>query len=168
MANKYGFIFFKRKKELAGDKISIKDVFIDMTKKIKFKKNTFIWLFYIPLVYKNNIDFKRSKKLVEKKNLKSICSFKNADTHPMTCWYFNKNKPFQFIQNNLYRRQDYPQAYSHHHYICGLKLKFSKKLNNELIFKNTYPILLDNKTAKKLIEVDTHSEYKKLKKMQRK
>ena len=139
-----------------------------MTNKIKFKKNTFIWLFYIPLVYKKNIDFKRSLKLVEKKNLKSICSFRDVETHPMTCWYLNKNKPFQFIKNNLYRRQDYPKAYSHHHYICGFNIEILKKLNNELIFDNTYPILLDNQTTKKLIEVDTYGDFKKFKKMQRK
>ena len=45
---------------------------------------------YIPLVYKKNIDFKRSLKLVEKKNLKSICSFRDVETHPMTCCYLFK------------------------------------------------------------------------------
>lgn len=168
MANKYDFIFFKRKKELAGDRTSIKDVFLDMISKIKFKKNTFIWLFYIPLVYKNKIDFEKSIKLVEKKKLKSVCAFKKSETHPMTCWYIKKNKPFQFIKNDLFRRQDYSEAYSHHHYICGFNIKTLKKLNNELIFKNTYPILLDNLTAKKLIEVDTYDVFKRFKKMIRK
>ena len=69
-AKKYGFNFYKREKKFALDKTCIKDVFLDMTKKIKFKQNTFIWLFYIPLVYKKKIDFKKSIKIVEKKKLK--------------------------------------------------------------------------------------------------
>ena len=42
-------------------------------------------------------DFKKSIELVEKKKLKSICGFKEVDTHPLNTWYLKKNKPFQFV-----------------------------------------------------------------------
>ena len=168
MANKYGFNFFNRKKKFARDNSCIKDVFIDMDNELKFDSKTFIWLFYIPLVYKDNMDFKRSIKIVEKKKLKSICSFIKAETHPMSCWFIRKKKPFQFIKNNLCRRQDFIRAYSHHHYICGFNIKFLKKLNNELIFNDTFPILLNNSTSKKLIEIDTPEELKRFKQMDKK
>ena len=48
------------------------------------------------------------------------------------------------------------------------KIKYLKKLNNELIFKNTFPILLDDKTSRKLIEIDTPEQLKKFKKINRK
>jgi hypothetical protein len=86
----------------------------------------------------------------------------------MSCWYIKKNKPFQFIKNDLCRRQDFPLAYSHHHYISGFNVKSLNKLNNELIYKDTYPVLLNSKTSKKLIEVDTPEELKKFKKMNKK
>ena len=86
----------------------------------------------------------------------------------MSCWYIKKNKPTQFIKNNLCRRQDFTKAYSHHHYICGFNAKFLKKLNNELIFKDTYPVLLNRNTSEKLIEVDTPEELKKFKKINQK
>lgn len=168
LAKKYGFNFFKRQKNLATDKSCIKEVFVDMNNKLKFKSNTFIWLFYIPLVYKNISDFKKSIKLVEEKRLNSICAFKKTDTHPMSCWYIKKNKPFQFIKNDLCRRQDFPLAYSHHHYICGFNVKSLNKLNNELIFKDTYPVLLNRNTSKKLIEVDTPKELTRFKKISKK
>ena len=168
LAKKYSFNFFKREKKLATDKASIKSVFTDMKIKLKFPEKTFIWLFYIPIAYKNIIDFKKSIRIVEKKKLKSICAFKKVETHPMSCWYLKKNRPLQYIQNNLYRRQDFPEAYSHHHYICGFNLKYLKKLNNELIFRNTFPIILNDKTSKKLIEIDTLEQLKKFKKINRK
>ena len=62
------------------DKTCIKSVFIDMNINLKFSKKTFIWLFYIPIVYKNIGDFKKSIKIVEKKKLKSICAFKKVET----------------------------------------------------------------------------------------
>ena len=83
----------------------------------------------------------------------------------MSCWYIKKNKPSQFIKNDFCRRQDFPKAYSHHHYICGFDVKYLKKLNNELIFKNTFPILLDDKTSRKLIEIDTPEQLKNLKRL---
>lgn len=168
LAKKYGFNFYKRQTKLALDNTCIKQVFIDMNNKLKFHRNTFIWLFYIPLVYKNYNDFKKAIKIVEKKKLKSICSFKEEEIHPMSCWYFKKNKPYQFIKNDLCRRQDFVKAYSHHHYICGFSVKSIKKLNNELIFKDTYPVLLNRNTSKKLIEVDTPKELKKFKKISKK
>tara|TARA_B100001057_G_scaffold499219_2_gene609049 strand:- start:3178 stop:3849 length:672 start_codon:yes stop_codon:yes gene_type:complete len=168
LAKKYGFNFFKRKKKLAMDKTCIKSVFTDMNNKLKFSNKTFIWLFYIPIVYKNINDFKNSLKIVEKKKLKSICAFKKAETHPMSCWYIKKNRPSQFIKNDFCRRQDFPKAFSHHHYICGFDVKYLKKLNNELIFQNTFPILLNNKTSKKLIEIDTYEELKRFKEMNKK
>ena len=168
LARKYNFNFYKRKKKLASDTSCIKEVFMDMNDKLKFYSKIFIWLFYIPLVYKNNSDFKKSIKIVEQKKLKSICSFIEAETHPMSCWYIKKNKPTQFIKNNLCRRQDFTKAYSHHHYICGFNAKFLNELNNELIFRETYPILLNRNTSENLIEVDTPEELKKFKKMNQK
>ena len=164
LAKKYNFDFFKRNKKLAKDNTCIKEVFVDMNDKLKFSSQTFIWLFYIPLVYRNVSDFAKAYKLVESKKLKSICSFVKAKTHPMTCWYMKKNRPFQFVENDLCRRQDFPEAFSHHHYICGFNIKYLNKLNNELIFKNTFPIFLNNDTSRKLIEVDTYEELKKFKK----
>lgn len=161
LAKKYDFNFYKRKKQLAKDDTCIKEVFIDMNKKLKFAKKTFIWLFYIPLVYKNINDFRKSIKLVEKKKLKSVCAFIKAKTNPMSCWFIKKNKPIQFISNNLCRRQDFPLAYEHHHYICGFDVKYLGLLNSELIFKNTFPIIINNNTSSKLIEVDTPKMYKK-------
>lgn len=161
LAKKYGFNFFKRQKKLAKDNTCIKEVLIDMNNKLKFSNKTFIWLFYIPIVYKNITDFKKSIKLVEAKKLKSVCAFIKAKTNPMSCWYIKKKKPIQFIKNDLCRRQDFPLAFEHYHYICGFNVKYLNKLNNELIFKDTFPIILDIDTSKKLIEVDTPEDLKK-------
>ena len=163
LAKKNNFDFFRRQKKYAKDTTCIKEVFIDMNNKLKFSNKTFIWLFYIPLVYKNIKDFKLALKLVEEKKLKSICAFERVKTHPMNCWYIKKNQPIQFINNDLCRRQDYPEAFSHHHYICGFDIKYLNKLNNELIYKNTFPYLLNYSTSKKLIEIDTYEELKKFK-----
>lgn len=165
LAKKYDFNFFRRQKKYAKDTTCIKEVFVDMNNRLKFSSKTFIWLFYIPLVYKNINDFKKSIKLVESKKLKSVCAFVKVETNPMTCWYIKNNKPIQFIKNNLCRRQDFPMAFEHHHYICGFNVKYLNKLNNELIFKNTFPIMLNDDTSRRLIEIDTPEDLKKYSKI---
>ena len=86
--NKYHFI--KRSKKLSGPKISIKKVIDDFVKKKKIKKNYIIWLIYIPLMPKSKKLYDSSKKLIEKKNIKSICGFTKVETHPYLTWYKKK------------------------------------------------------------------------------
>ena len=59
---------------MSGSDISIKLVFKDLIDKLNFKENYILWLFYLPIVYKNLIDFQNAKK-IEKNSVKSLCSF---------------------------------------------------------------------------------------------
>ena len=141
--NKYQFI--KRSKKLSGPKISIKKVMDDFVKKKKIKKNYVIWLIYIPLMFKSKKLYEISKKLIEKKNINSICGFTKVETHPYLTWYKKNNKLYKFCKNNVFRRQDLPSAMTHNHVVCAFKCKELKYLDEELINANTKPILIKNK-----------------------
>tara|TARA_B100000963_G_C22631871_1_gene675357 strand:+ start:2136 stop:2750 length:615 start_codon:yes stop_codon:yes gene_type:complete len=138
--NKYHFV--KRSKKLSGSKISIKKVIDDFVKKKKIKKNYIIWLIYIPLLPKSKKLYDSSKKLIEKKNIKSICGFTKVETHPYLTWYKKNNKLYKFCKNNVFRRQDLPLALSHNHIICAFRCSEIKYLDEELININTKPILI--------------------------
>ena len=141
--NKYHFI--KRSKKLSGPKISIKKVIDDFVKKKKIKKNYIIWLIYIPLLPKSKKLYDSSKKLIEKKNIKSICGFTKVETHPYLTWYKKNNKLYKFCKNNVFRRQDLPLALSHNHIICAFRCSEIKYLDEELININTKPILIKDR-----------------------
>ena len=141
--NKYHFI--KRSKKLSGPKISIKKVIDDFVKKKKIKKNYIIWLIYIPLLPKSKKLYDSSKKLIEKKNIKSICGFTKVETHPYLTWYKKNNKLYKFCKNNVFRRQDLPLALSHNHIICAFRCSEIKYLDEELININTKPILIKSR-----------------------
>ena len=158
----YNFKFHKRSATFSGNKISIKQTLKNFVHEKKISKNSTIWLFYIPILYKNFFDFKKAKKISERKSFKSLCSFINVDHSPYSCWYKKGSKMFQFIKNDYYRRQDLPRTYSHHHYLCAFKTKYLNLLNSELIYKNTIPIILSKVTSSKLIEIDTKKDFKKL------
>ena len=72
-----------------------------------------------------------------------------------------KKKIFQYIKNDIYRRQDLPNAWMHYHYICCFKSKEIKKLNNELLNSKTYPFFLSNEYSNNLIEIDSPEDLEK-------
>lgn len=142
--------FYKRNKGLSGSKVPIKRVFTDIIKNFNFNSKTILWLIYIPLIPKKKIHYLLAKKQIEKKKVKSLCGFENVKTHPFLTWGFKNKKIFQFVQNNVFRRQDLPKAYSHNHIVCCFKINEIKNLNNELLNVNTYPLII----KEKITEID--------------
>ena len=161
---KFNFNLHFRKNRFSGDKISIKRTLQNFIKEKKINKNFFIWLFYLPILYKNKKDFIFAMNIIKKKKINSICSFVKSKSHPFHSWRIKKNnKISQFIKNDIFRRQDLPKSYNHYHYICAFKVKEITKLNSELINKHTFPLILNNKTQSKLIEIDTNDDLKRYK-----
>ena len=77
--------------------------------------------------------------------------------------YSNESKLERFIPNDVYRRQDLPDAWMHYHYLCVFKAEVVNQLNSELIHEDTYPLFLDQHTSNNLIEIDTPEDYQKWK-----
>tara|TARA_Y100000768_G_scaffold63599_1_gene43732 strand:- start:35619 stop:36320 length:702 start_codon:yes stop_codon:yes gene_type:complete len=154
---------YRRSESLSGPDISIKSVMEDLVKSLKIQDNVIIWLFYLPIPYKNYSDFDHAKHLIETLQFKSLCSFVPAKSHPFNTWkYDQKNKKInQFIKNDIYRRQDLPLAWMHHHYLCCFRVKELKNLNNELLNSKTYPIFLSKKHSENLVEIDTYEDLEK-------
>ena len=122
---------------------------------------------FLPLLYKNKNDFDECKKIIEQKNIYSLCTFIKVKSHPFNCWkYDEKNKELsKYINNDVFRRQDLPPAWEHYHYVCCFKAGEIKKLNSELINSKTYPVFLDKDLTEKLVEIDTPEDYEKWKKL---
>jgi len=166
-AEKHRYLAHNRSGLLSGPDVSIKSVIENVIIEMQLNPDDYIWLFYLPILYKDKNDFNKCKLLIESENIKSLCSFVGAETHPYNCWKFNQknNQIEQFISNDVFRRQDLPDAWMLHHYLCFFQVKYFDNLNSELVSKDTYPFFIDNNKAKKLIEIDTLDDYKKWKKL---
>ena len=128
----------------------------EVIQKKNFNKSTVVWLIYLTLPIKKMKDFKYAHKLTKKKNFLSLISFRKVLTHPFDCWIINK-KLKKFVKNDVFRRQDKPKMYEHHHYLCAFKVNELKKLNSELINQNTTPIIM--KEGNNFLEIDTKQDY---------
>ena len=166
-ASKRSYTIHQRSQKLSDSTTSIKDVMKNVIKEMKVEPETYVWLFYLPILYKKKIDFDNLKSKIVDHKLTSVCSFVLAETHPFNCWMYNKKdlKLKQYIPNDLYRRQDLPEAWMHYHYLCAFKAGEIDLLNSELVSENTYPIFLDEKTTDLLVEIDTPKDYEKWKKL---
>lgn len=165
-AKKRKYTVYKRSKSLSGSNISIKSVFKDLISSLNIQDDVILWLFYLPILYKNYSDFEDARTIIEKSEIGSLCTFVPVKTHPFNTWYCDQKneKILQYIKNDIYRRQDLPPAWMHYHYLCCFKVKELKHLNNELLNSETYPVFLSDDCAKNLIEIDVPDDFEKWKK----
>ena len=155
-----------RKSELSGSSISIKSVLENVIAEMNVDPETYIWLFYLPILYKNESDFINTMSKITKYKIKSLCSFIPAMSHPLNCWMYSNDIGLeQYIENDVFRRQDLPKAWMHHHYLCAFKAGCIDDLNSELINASTFPVFLDRGVADNLVEVDTPEDYKEWKRI---
>lgn len=151
----------ERSKKNSLDKASIKSVMVEVIKKKNLNSDDVIWLLYIPIIGRKEKHYKIGKKLIEKKGVSSICSFTPVKTHPYNAWIYKKQKIIRLIKNDVYRRQDLPKMWSHHHLICAFKVGIIKQLNSELIYSHTIPIFFDQE-KEKIFEIDSPLDLKYL------
>lgn len=159
-AQSRGYELHPRTAELANDTASVKSVFNAVAQDLALSPNDILWIFALPVLYKNPIDFHQAKQIIEQESCKSLCGFIPAKTHPLYCWSFDENKKLleQYIPNDVYRRQDLPPAFSPHNYLQCMKVEELEYLNSEMINRNTFPYFIDAETANSIIEVDTPDE----------
>ena len=91
-AKKRNYSTYKRSEELSCSNISIKYVFQDLIKSLKIKDDVILWLFYLPILYKNYSDFEKAKGIIEKPEIKSLCTFVPVKTHPFNTWKYDLKK----------------------------------------------------------------------------
>lgn len=165
MSEERGYSVVERPGDLAGPDVSIKAVFEHLATVSGFNEETVLWLFYIPVLYKNRLDFDKAKKEIERSDVLSLCTFVPAKTHPYSCWTFDQGsrRLAQYVPNSVFRRQDMPAAWMHYHYVCCFKISELPQLNCELINERTSPLFLDPGQAERLVEIDTPEDLERIK-----
>lgn len=154
-----------RPESLAGSAVSIKSVFEDLIHSLEIPGNVVLWLFYIPVLFKRHSDFSEAKLIIEQCDVKSLCTFTPAKTHPYNTWlHDSETKTMEkYIDNDFFRRQDMPPAWMHYHYVCCFKADELPYLNSELLNKKTHPLFLSDNDADNLIEIDTPEDLERWK-----
>ncbi len=163
LARAEGFEAHHRAAELANDDASIKQVFEDIIANGLVEPTDYLWLIFIPLVYKNVEDFLMAKSILDKNTPASLCSFIPAQSHPLYCWRLDENsgRMERYIDHDLYRRQDLPDAWEEYPYLCAIRADAVEGANSCMIRNDTYPVTLDQHLAGQMVDVDEVKDFKK-------
>lgn len=163
-ATKRGYEIHERPDELAGSAVSIHSVFEHVIPTMDVQVDDIVWLFYLPVLYKDIRHFEKGKALIESGSCDSLCTFVPAKTHPFNCWKVDDNgKVAQYVDNDCFRRQDLPEAWVHYHYVYCFRAGVIDTLNSEMISPDTHPYFLDEATRDNLIEIDEPEDYERWK-----
>ena len=163
-----GYVTHHRSEALSGPAVSIKAVFSNVISDLDMAGSDRLWLFFLPVLYKNLSDFQAAKAIVDTENPESLCTFIPVKTHPYDCWSCDAQtgQLSQYIPNTVYRRQDKPPAWEHYHYVYNCLASSVPSLNDELLNADTRPIFYDQEKSAKLVEVDTPEDFKRWQQIQ--
>ena len=168
-AENNAFSVHHRPPELAGPDVSIHQVFAQLIPDMAVSADDILWLFYLPVLYKDIVHFATAREVIEAEGHDSLCTFVPAESHPYACWRHDEQQGrlSQYIENDCYRRQDLPPAWTHYHYVYCFRAGAINRLNSEMINGDTYPLFLDETVRDTLIEIDTPEQFERWKKMGR-
>ena len=165
-AQTWEFESVRRPHIFAKSDSSIRSTFEHLFSVHNFSPDDILWLFYLPIVYKDPKDFEAARLLIEYENCNTVIGMQPASCHPFSCWEIDHNGTMrQFIKNDVYRRQDLSEAWTYHHYICSFRFRVFNSLNSELIGPETHPFQLPEKTLSNLIEIDTPADLERWNKL---
>jgi len=159
-ARERGFLVLGREEELSQDKTKMGHVIQDVVRKYNIGPDENIITLYLTYPQRT---FEQTRQIynfyLEKSAVSLLCK-KDVESHPYKCFYEEENfKASKVIENDLYRRQDYPKCFEACHYVVINKVSVLASLDNNLYCPDTvfYPL------EKKIFDVDYLSDFKNFK-----
>ena len=139
----YNFNIIKRPAKLSSDTTSLHSVISHALSEMEAKTDELILVLYLTYPERTWKDVLGALDFFFEyygKNIStSMLCRKETKTHPYLCLTEYGEEVFgrQFIQHDLYRRQDYPKCFELSHYICLFRADTLFKLNNNLYNNDT-------------------------------
>jgi CMP-N-acetylneuraminic acid synthetase len=145
-----------RDPELAQDESSVKDVLLDVKRKMNLYDDDDLVLLYLTYPERTYRNIRSALQFYRKHDAKSLLCKKPAKTHPYLCLEEKKgHKGKQVVDHNLYRRQDYPDVFELSHFVAIQSVGELENLNDNLYNEDTvfFPI-------QDVVDVDYPSDLK--------
>lgn len=147
----------KREEDLAQDTTSTKSVLQNVVDICKINDQEIILMLYLTYPERTWEDVKSAILFFSSNNADSLLCKKKVEAHPFLMLYeLEDNKGKQLVNHNLFRRQDYPKCFELSHFICIIKTKEIKNLNENLYNDNTIYFPINN-----VIDVDYQKDLEK-------
>lgn len=150
----YRFKAIARPDFLSTDNASMKGVILHAICEIDMKPEDIIVVLYLTYPQRTSEEIQKHLEVFQgdnHSNQSQLCR-KEVKESP---YLMIDESGYPIIENNLYRRQDYPRVFKRSHYICILKAKYIFQLNENLYNEATGYMWIDN-----VIDIDTPEDLK--------
>ena len=132
-AYKRGFLVLDREEPLSQDKTKMGLVIQDVVEKYKIGSDQNTITLYLTYPQRTFEQVRQVYDFYLENSAVSLLCKKDVETHPYKCFYEKKNfKASKVIENDLYRRQDYPKCFEACHYVVINKASVLASLDNNL------------------------------------
>jgi CMP-N,N'-diacetyllegionaminic acid synthase len=151
----------QRPDELAGPTAPIRPALMDVVTHFALDRHAYLWLFYLSFPWHKLEHFLRAKHMIEASSAGSMMLFLPAKTHPYYCWGQDPKtgRMFKFVDTDIVSRQQFPPAYSNHHYISVTKVSALADLNDNLIGPTTEPFFLDPAESEQIVDLNELADF---------
>lgn len=133
----------KRDPLLAQNDTSIRDVMEDVITRLHLDDDDDVVMLYLTYPGRTWGDILKIQSFFEFGSCRSLLCSQPVLTHPYLCMMRDGDyKGVQFVEHDLYRRQDYPECFEISHYVCIFKVGELSSLNKNMYNRDTafYPI----------------------------
>ena len=155
IAEKNNIASHNRSEKNSSDKASMKETLAEIISDCNIDESDFIVCLYPTYPQRTIEKIEQALKFFKSSGASSMLCKKDIKSHPYLCLEdIGENKGKPFIENNLYRWQDFPKCFQYSHFISILKVSEINNLNYQLFNKDT---VYFNTTD--IVDVDSENDF---------
>ena len=137
-----GVRVLERSSELSSDTASIRPVMQDAVSRLNLNPEDVVVMLYLTYPGRTWKDVEGALDFMYSRDADSLLCRKSVPVHPCLMMLADGDRGRQVIEHDMYRRQDYPEAFEISHYVCAFRVRELERLNTNMYNGNTvfYPI----------------------------
>lgn len=137
-----GVCVLRRDPILADDRASIRPVMQDAVDRLGIPQDELVVMLYLTYPERTWSDVLDAISFMRDNSARSLLCRKEVTQHPFLMMLADGPHGRQVIEHDLYRRQDYPEAFEISHYVCAFLAGELQSLNLNMYNQDTvfYPI----------------------------
>lgn len=133
-----------RSPSVSGDTANTRDLLIEISEDFNMAPEDEIVMMYLTYPERSSKDVKDIYKFFKDTNSSSLLCAEKAEIHPYRAYYaLENNKGKKVVENDLYRRQDYPECFMSSYFLAIVKVEYLPLLDKNLYHSQTTFYKLD-------------------------
>lgn len=138
MLKGYGVTIHNRSESVSSDTANTRDLLLEVSKDFNMRPEDEIVMMYLTYPERSDADVKKIYQFFKDSNGCSLLCAEEASIHPYRAFYsLADDKGKKVVENDLYRRQDYPECFMSSYFLAIIKVEYLPLLDKNLYHPQT-------------------------------